>query len=132
MRPIDCLASSHPVVWATPQPASRSGSLPSRYIDLRTPANQAIFRVQSGVCQLFREALTQRGFVEIHSPKLIAGTSEGGAEVFRVDYMGRPGCLAQSPQLYKQMAICADFDRRGSPHGAFGAECCCVGVALLS
>jgi hypothetical protein len=29
----------------------------------------------------------------------------------RLDYMGRPGCLAQSPQLYKQMAICADFER---------------------
>lgn len=40
-----------------------------------------------------------------------AGASEGGAAVFRLDYMGRPACLAQSPQLPKQMAICADFDR---------------------
>lgn len=63
------------------------------------------------VLQLFREALLDKGFQEIHTPKLIAGTSEGGAAVFRFDYMGRDGCLAQSPQLYKQMAICADFDR---------------------
>ena len=49
-----------------------------RIIDLRTPANQAIFRVQSGVCQLFREALQAQDFVEIHTPKLIGGASEGG------------------------------------------------------
>jgi aspartyl/asparaginyl-tRNA synthetase len=51
------------------------------------------------------------GFQEIHSPKLIAGASEGGASVFKLDYKGTPACLAQSPQLYKQMAICADFER---------------------
>ena len=61
--------------------------------------------------QLFREALLAEGFQEIHTPKLIAGASEGGAAVFHTEYMGRPGCLAQSPQLYKQMAICGDFDR---------------------
>lgn len=48
---------------------------------------------------------------EIHTPKLIAGASEGGAAVFMLDYMGQPACLAQSPQLYKQMAICADMER---------------------
>jgi len=85
--------------------------LEQRYLDLRTPANQAIFRLQSAVCQLFREALLAEGFQEIHTPKLIAGASEGGAAVFHTDYMGRPACLAQSPQLYKQMAICGDIDR---------------------
>ena len=61
--------------------------------------------------QLFKGALLDLGFQEIHSPKLIAGASEGGAAVFRLDYKGTPACLAQSPQLYKQMAICADFER---------------------
>ena len=42
---------------------------------------------------------------------MIAGASEGGAAVFKFDYMGREGCLAQSPQFYKQMAICADYER---------------------
>ena len=51
---------------------------------------------------LFREALLERGFIEIHTPKLIAGASEGGAAVFKLNYMGTPACLAQSPQLYKQ------------------------------
>lgn len=61
--------------------------------------------------QLFRESLLGEGFVEIHSPKLQGGASEGGASVFKLEYMGQPGCLAQSPQLYKQMAISADFGR---------------------
>lgn len=69
--------------------------LDNRYVDLRTPANQAIFRVQSAVTQLFREALLSEDFIEIHTPKLLAGASEGGAAVFHFDYMGRPGCLAQ-------------------------------------
>ena len=74
-------------------------------MDLRAPANNAILRIQSAVCQLFREALYAEGFVEIHSPKLIAGESESGAGVFTTDYFGTTACLAQSPQLYKQMAI---------------------------
>lgn len=96
--------------------------LDNRVLDLRTPANQAIFKLQHGVCQLFREALLGLDFQEIHTPKLIAGASEGGAAVFRFDYMGRPGCLAQSPQLYKQMAICADFDRVFEIGPVFRAE----------
>ena len=77
--------------------------LDNRVLDLRTPANNAIFRLQSAVGALFREALAQRDFVEIHTPKLIAGASEGGASVFKLSYMGTPACLAQSPQLYKQV-----------------------------
>lgn len=50
--------------------------------------------------------------MEIHSPKLLAGASEGGSEVFVTDYFGQPACLAQSPQLYKQMtAACGGFGR---------------------
>lgn len=57
-------------------------------------------------------AAVQQGFVEIHSPKLLAGASEGGSEVFITDYFGQPACLAQSPQLYKQMtAACGGFGR---------------------
>lgn len=79
--------------------------LDNRVLDLRTPANNAIFRLQAAVGRLFREVLEQRGFVEIHTPKLIAGASEGGASVFKLSYMGTPACLAQSPQLYKQARV---------------------------
>ena len=61
--------------------------------------------------QLFREILVSEGFQEIHTPKLLAGASEGGSSVFKFNYMGREGCLAQSPQFYKQMAIMADQER---------------------
>ena len=54
------------------------------------------------MCALFRESLRAQGFTEIHTPKLVAGESEGGADVFRTDYFGQTACLAQSPQLYKQ------------------------------
>ncbi|XP_021277567.1 aspartate--tRNA ligase 2, cytoplasmic [Herrania umbratica] len=82
-----------------------------RVIDIRTPANQGIFRIQSQVGNIFRQFLLSEDFVEIHTPKLIAGSSEGGSAVFKLDYKGQPACLAQSPQLHKQMSICGDFDR---------------------
>ena len=52
--------------------------LDNRWIDLRTPANQSIFRIESMIGCLFRENLLSKGFVEIHTPKLIGGASEGG------------------------------------------------------
>lgn len=93
-----------------------------RVLDLRTPANQAIFRIQSYVSMLFRQFLVSHDFVEIHTPKLIAGASEGGAAVFKLDYKGQSACLAQSPQLHKQMAICADFGRVFEIGPVFRAE----------
>ncbi|KAJ8707021.1 hypothetical protein PYW08_011155 [Mythimna loreyi] len=96
--------------------------LDNRVLDLRTPANQAIFRLEAGVCRLFRDILTQRGFVEIHTPKIIAAASEGGANVFTVSYFKSSAYLAQSPQLYKQMAIAADFDKVFTVGAVFRAE----------
>lgn len=71
--------------------------LNNRIIDLRVPTNQAIFRLQSGVCQIYREFMLNNNFVEIHSPKLIAGASEGGSNVFQFKYFEQDACLAQSP-----------------------------------
>lgn len=96
--------------------------LNNRIIDLRVPTNQAIFKLQAGVCKLYREFMESHGFVEIHSPKLIGGASEGGSNVFTFKYFGQDACLAQSPQLYKQMALCADFDRVFEIGPVFRAE----------
>ncbi|KAF6143845.1 hypothetical protein GIB67_009826 [Kingdonia uniflora] len=93
-----------------------------RVLDLRTPANNSIFRIQSHVANIFRQFLLPEGFVEIHTPKLIAGSSEGGSAVFRLDYKGQPACLAQSPQLHKQMTICGDFGRVFEVGHVFRAE----------
>lgn len=86
------------------------------------PANNAIMKVRSGILRLFRDSLYQEEFVEINTPKLIAGASEGGSDVFTTDYFGQTACLAQSPQLYKQMAISADLKKVFEVGPVFRAE----------
>ena len=94
-----------------------------RWLDLRTPANQAIFRIESMIGLLFREYLTKQNFIEIHTPKLIGGASEGGSDVFTLNYFGQPACLAMSPQLHKQMsAACSGFERVFEVGPVFRAE----------
>jgi len=100
----------------------RDTRLNNRILDLRTQANQGIFTLQSAVCGLFREYLLQNRFTEIHSPKMIGAASEGGANVFKLQYFGGSAFLAQSPQLYKQMAICADMERVFEIAPVFRAE----------
>ncbi|XP_066151010.1 aspartate--tRNA ligase, cytoplasmic [Euwallacea fornicatus] len=96
--------------------------LDNRVLDLRTATSQAIFRLEAGVCKLFRDILTSKGFVEIHTPKIIPAASEGGANVFTVSYFKGSAYLAQSPQLYKQMAIAADFEKVFTIGAVFRAE----------
>ncbi|XP_054162546.1 aspartate--tRNA ligase, cytoplasmic-like [Oppia nitens] len=96
--------------------------LDNRVIDLRTPTSQAIFRIEAAVGKLFRDSLEKRGFVEIHTPKIIPAASEGGSNVFEVSYFKGNAYLAQSPQLYKQMAIAADFQRVYTVGAVFRAE----------
>jgi aspartyl-tRNA synthetase len=74
------------------------------------------------VCKLFRDTLDSKGFIEIHTPKIINAASEGGANVFKVSYFKTSAFLAQSPQLYKQMAIAADFDKVYTIGSVFRAE----------
>ncbi|KAM3259325.1 hypothetical protein ACQJBY_050865 [Aegilops geniculata] len=94
-----------------------------RVIDVRTPTGQAIFRVQHQVENKFREHLSSKDFIGIHTPKLISGSSEGGAAVFKLEYKnGKSACLAQSPQLHKQMAICGGFRRVFEVGHVFRAE----------
>ena len=96
--------------------------LDNRVFDLRVPTTQAIFKLQSGVAHLFREYLDSQNFIEIHSPKLIGGASEGGSNVFKFKYFNQDACLAQSPQLYKQMCIISDFKRVYEIGPVFRAE----------
>lgn len=100
----------------------RDTRLDNRILDLRTPANQAIMRVRATVASEFRAFLDTNGFIEIQTPKLIPGASEGGAAVFNVKYFNRQACLAQSPQLYKQMCIAAGMQRVYEIGPVFRAE----------
>ncbi|KAF8568157.1 hypothetical protein P879_07826 [Paragonimus westermani] len=96
--------------------------LDHRCIDLRTPVNQAIYRLEAGVVRFFMDYLTKAGFVNIQTPKMISAASEGGANVFKVSYFSGSAYLAQSPQLYKQMAIAADFGKVFTVGAVFRAE----------
>lgn len=82
-----------------------------RFLDLRDPRNNLLFRVQTAAEHAMREFWIENGFIEIHSPKLMGSASESGAELFRVEYFDRNAYLAQSPQFYKQMAMAAGFGR---------------------
>ncbi|TCD71479.1 aspartate--tRNA ligase dps1 [Steccherinum ochraceum] len=96
--------------------------LNNRIVDLRTQTNQAVFKLQHGISYFFREYLESKGFIEIHSPKLQGAATESGASVFKVGYFKGNAFLAQSPQLAKQMAIAADFERVYEIGPVFRAE----------
>lgn len=66
---------------------------------------QKIFKLRGALTRSIREFLDQHDFVEIDTPKLLAGATEGGAEVFKLDYFGKEATLAQSPQFYKQIMV---------------------------
>ena len=93
-----------------------------RFLDLRQPENQLIFRIQTTVEMAMREFWISNGFVEIHTPKMMGSPSEGGAELFTLEYFGQTASLAQSPQFYKQMAMAAGMDRVFEIGPAFRAD----------
>ncbi|MEM3364469.1 MAG: aspartate--tRNA(Asn) ligase [Candidatus Micrarchaeia archaeon] len=98
--------------------------LDNRHVDLRRPEVQAIFRVRATVQQAFREYLISEGFDEIVPTAIVGAATEGGAELFPIVYFNREAFLAQSPQLYKQMAVIGGMDKvfmqclvyRAEPH----------------
>jgi len=77
--------------------------LDARYISLRREEYINTFKIQSILVKNIREFLYNQGFVEIFTPKIIKFATEGGAELFKVDYFGTDAYLAQSPQIYKEM-----------------------------
>jgi nondiscriminating aspartyl-tRNA synthetase len=77
----------------------------NRVVGLRNLQEQTIFKVQSTLTQAMRTYFYDNGFTEMHTPKLLAEATEGGAEVFKLDYFGKTATLAQSPQFYKQMMV---------------------------
>ncbi|MDG6217875.1 MAG: aspartate--tRNA(Asn) ligase [Candidatus Thermoplasmatota archaeon] len=85
--------------------------LDNRFLDLRKPVVQAIFQIRSAVIGAVHDNLRLMGFEEVHTPKLIGTSSEGGTDVFKIGYFDREAFLAQSPQLYKQMLMSTGLDR---------------------
>ncbi len=86
-----------------------TASLPTQLdhaaLALRHPARRAALRISAAAVAGFRATLEAHRFVEIHTPKIVESATESGANVFELDYFGRPAYLAQSPQFYKQLMV---------------------------
>lgn len=100
---------------AEPLPIAEDSSIDQRldyrWVDLRSPAKALIFQVETTLNQAMRQYAIDHGCIEIHTPTLIGTSSEGGADVFEVKYFDKKAYLIQSPQFYKQMAMCAGFEK---------------------
>jgi nondiscriminating aspartyl-tRNA synthetase len=81
-----------------------------RVLNIRNLQEQKIFKIRGSLTRSIRGFLDEKEFVEIDTPKLLAEATEGGAEVFQLDYFGKTATLAQSPQFYKQIMVGA-FER---------------------
>ncbi|XRP97037.1 aspartate--tRNA(Asn) ligase [Methanocaldococcus sp. 16A] len=92
-------------------PAELDTRLENRFLDLRRPKIQAIFKIRSEMLKSVRKTLYEEGFVEVNTPKLVASCTEGGTELFPISYFEREAFLGQSPQLYKQMLMATGLDR---------------------
>ena len=86
-------------------PASLETRLDARALDLCREENKAIFKVQHVAVNAIRDFLFERGFIEVHTPRIIASATEGGAALFSVNYFDKKAFLAQSPQLYKEQLV---------------------------
>lgn len=93
-----------------------------RFLDLREPKHNLIFRVQTTLEHAMRQYWVDNGFIEIHTPKLMASASESRAELFELPYFDTTAYLAQSPQIFKQMAQAAGFGRVFEIGPAFRAD----------
>ena len=115
---IESLADALPIK----EDSSIDLKLDYRWLDLRSEKNQLIYKVQTLISQSFRELLISKGFLEIHSPKIIGTASESGSDVFEVKYFDTKAYLAQSPQFYKQMAMASGFEKVFEVGPVFRAE----------
>ncbi|MEM1589499.1 MAG: aspartate--tRNA(Asn) ligase [Candidatus Bathyarchaeia archaeon] len=91
------------ITWKVP--AKLEVRLDARALDLCREENIAIFKIQHTAVEAIRDFLFERGFIEVHTPRIIASATEGGAALFPVDYFERKAFLAQSPQLYKEQLV---------------------------
>jgi nondiscriminating aspartyl-tRNA synthetase len=98
-------ASALPIDITGKTPANIEACLDARALDLCREQNLAVFKIQHVAVDAIREFLFDKGFLEVHTPRIIASATEGGAELFPVNYFGRKAFLAQSPQLYKEELV---------------------------
>ncbi len=78
-----------------------------RFLDFHNRKTQAVFKIQNEISNTFRKHFYDKGFLEMQPPCIISAASEGGTDLFGVQYFEKKAFLAQSPQLYKQMLACS-------------------------
>lgn len=100
-----------PLDVAEKVPAELDTRLDHRYLDLRRPRIQAIFRIRHQMLQSVSNFLCEEGFIEVNTPKIVSTATEGGTELFPISYFEKEAFLNQSPQLYKQALMSAGFER---------------------
>lgn len=103
-------------------PSELDTRLDNRFLDLRRKEVSLIFRVKAIAAGAFREKLSEMGFIEIHTSAITGAATEGGADVFELQYFENKAYLVQSPQLYKQLAVIGGFDRVMMSVPVFRAE----------
>ena len=96
--------------------------LDNRFLDLRRAHIAAMFRLRGKILQYGREALINEGFFETHTPKIVATATEGGTDLFPMQYFDTPAFLNQSPQLFKQLCMSGGLERVFEIGPAFRAE----------
>ncbi|MDR1505856.1 MAG: aspartate--tRNA(Asn) ligase [Treponema sp.] len=96
--------------------------LDNRILSIRNPKIRAIFSVQAVIIEAFSAYLRSKDFTEIKTSKLVWGGTEGGTELFEVEYFDRKVCLAQSPQFYKEALVAAGMERVFEVAPAYRAE----------
>lgn len=97
--------------WPITEESSIDLRFDFRVVDLKSKKNQLMLKLRSAFLQGCREYLEREEFVEIQTPKILGAASEGGSEVFRLDYFDQKAFLAQSPQFYKEAAIASGLER---------------------
>ncbi len=111
IKNLNPISSTIPFEVTGKVPAELDVRLNFRYIDLRRLQTTAVFKIESTVLDSFRKIVKKEGFKEIRTPSLVKEATEGGTDLFKVDYFGEQAFLAQSPQLYKQLAVIGGFDK---------------------
>jgi aspartyl-tRNA synthetase len=104
---------------ATPLPLDPRGvtdaNLDTRFqwrtLDLRRPESTAVFKVEDALVTGMESYLREKGFIRVFTPSILGGISEGGSEVFKIDFYGKPAFLRQDPQLHRQLAIAGGLGR---------------------
>lgn len=115
---------------ATPLPIDNSDKglthidkrIDHRFLDTRNLKKQAIFKVRGKIAKILTNFFDSQGFTNINTPKITTIGVESGAELFILDYFGKPAYLAQSPQIYKQMFVTGGFERVYELGPVFRAE----------